>query len=64
MKFKNKKTAAFGCYGWSGEAVKIINQMMEEAGFEVINDGFRNQWNPDDEAKEKAIEFGSEIAKA
>ncbi len=64
MKFKNKKAAAFGCYGWSGEAVKIINKMMDEAGFDVINKGFRNQWNPDKEAKEKAIEFGKEIVKA
>lgn len=24
LKFKNKKTAAFGCYGWSGESVKLL----------------------------------------
>ena len=24
LKFKGKKAAAFGCYGWSGESVKII----------------------------------------
>ncbi len=64
MKFKNKKAAAFGCYGWSGEAVKLITGMMEEAGFEVINDGFRNQWNPDKKAQLEAVEFGKEIAKA
>ncbi len=64
MKFKKKKTAAFGCYGWSGEAVKIMNEKMKEAGFEVINDGFRNQWNPDKDAQNEAIEFGKEIAKA
>jgi flavorubredoxin len=64
MKFKNKKAAAFGCFGWSGESVKIINQLMQEAGFEVINEGLRNQWNPDEKAKKVAIKFGNEIAKA
>lgn len=63
MKFKNKKAAAFGCYGWSGEAVKIISEKMDGAGFELINDGFRNQWNPDDENQIKAVEFGKELAK-
>ncbi len=24
LKFKNKKAAAFGCYGWSGESVKLL----------------------------------------
>ena len=26
LKFKNKKAAAFGCYGWSGESVKILQE--------------------------------------
>ncbi|MBC8463753.1 MAG: anaerobic nitric oxide reductase flavorubredoxin [Deltaproteobacteria bacterium] len=25
LKFRNKKAAAFGCYGWSGESVKIVS---------------------------------------
>ncbi len=64
MKFKNKKAAGFGCYGWSGESVKVINKSMEEAGFEIIGKGYRNQWNPDEESKKQAIEFGKKIAKA
>lgn len=63
LKFKNKKAAAFGCYGWSGEAVKMINEMMRNAGFEVVSEGFRNQWNPNDDAQAAAIAFGREIAK-
>ena len=62
-KFRNKKAAAFGCYGWSGEAVKIINEMLRSANFEVISDGFRNQWNLDATTEELAIEFGKQIAK-
>ncbi len=62
LKFKGKKAAAFGCYGWSGEAVKEMNQLMAGAGFEVVNDGFKSQWNPDDAAQEAARAFGKSVA--
>lgn len=63
--FQNKKAAAFGCYGWSGESVKLINGLLEEAGFELINkDGLRMLWNPDEEAVEKAKTLGHEIGTA
>lgn len=63
MKFKNKKAAAFGCYGWSGESVKVINELLTSAGFEVVNEGFRNQWNPDTDMQKAAIDFGKTMAK-
>lgn len=63
LKFRGKKATAFGCYGWSGESVKIINQQLTDAGFEVVNQGFRNQWNPDLDMQNAAIDFGKEIAK-
>lgn len=62
MKFKNKKAAAFGCYGWSGESVKLLNGLMKDAGFEVISEGYRNQWNPDVGAQDEAIEYGKKLA--
>jgi flavorubredoxin len=61
--FKGKKAVAFGCYGWSGESVKVINELMANAGFEVASEGFRNQWNPDVDAQKEALEFGKKIAK-
>ncbi len=62
MRFKNKKAASFGCYGWSGESIKVIKEHLEKSGFSVINDGLRTLWNPDDESLEKCVEFGREIA--
>jgi len=62
MRFKNKKAASFGCYGWSGESIKVIKEHLEKSGFSVINDGIRAMWNPDDESIEKCVEFGREIA--
>ena len=48
LKFKNKKAAAFGCYGWSGESVKILRSKLEEAGFDVAEETVRSLWNPDE----------------
>ncbi len=62
MRFKGKKAAAFGCYGWSGESVKVINEMMTSAGFELVSDGYRNQWNPDKNAQQEAVDFGKKLA--
>ena len=62
LKFKNKKAAAFGCYGWSGESVKIISAVLEESGFDVIDEGLRVLWNPDDEGITKCVEFGKRFA--
>jgi len=62
LKFKGKKAAAFGCYGWSGESVKILNRRLEEAGFQVVDDGLRAQWNPDGEAVKACEDFGGKMA--
>ena len=64
LKFKNKKAAAFGSYGWSGEAVKQINNHLSEAGLEVINDGISKLWVPDSNALDDCKEFGKEFAKS
>lgn len=61
MKLKNKKAVAFGSYGWSGEAVKQITENLAKAGFEIINDGIKQMWTPDEEMKKQCIEFGKQI---
>ncbi len=62
LKFKGKKAAAFGCYGWSGESVKILNQRLQEAGFQIVDEGLRCFWNPDEEAIKASEEFGRKVA--
>ncbi|MDT4377063.1 flavodoxin domain-containing protein [Blautia coccoides] len=49
LKFKNKKATAFGCYGWSGESIKILQDKLKEAGFEVIDENIKSLWNPEDQ---------------
>jgi flavorubredoxin len=58
LKFKNKKAAAFGCYGWSGESVKVLNEALTKAGFSVVNEGLKALWQPGEEALSQALEFG------
>jgi flavorubredoxin len=62
LKFKKKKAAAFGCYGWSGESVKVLSEQLSQAGFEVAPEGFRAMWQPGDEELAQALEFGKAFA--
>ncbi|NLV98396.1 MAG: MBL fold metallo-hydrolase [Clostridiaceae bacterium] len=54
LKFKNKKAAAFGCYGWSGESVKILQERLTEAGFDLVDASLRVNWNPTQEDLDQA----------
>ena len=58
MKFKNKKAAAFGSYGWSGEVVKQLTERLKDAGFEVVNDGIRSLWVPDMDEMDSLTNYG------
>ena len=62
MKFKNKKAAVFGTYGWSGESTRILKQDMTDAGFTVMDEGLRYKWYPDESGKTAAFEYGKKIA--
>ena len=64
LQFKNKKAAAFGTYGWSEKSVKMIGQLLTEAGFEVVNDGYKVSWNPDEATLDGAVEFGKNFVKS
>ncbi len=57
LKFKEKKAGAFGCYGWSGEGVKILKERLADAGFEVIEPEIKSLWNPDEEDFAKIDDF-------
>ncbi len=63
LAFKNKKAAAFGSYGWSGESVGIVTEKLKEAGFDVANDGLKGYWNPDTEMIEQCEQFGEQFLK-
>ena len=62
LRFKGKKAAAFGCYGWSGESIEVINEGLREGGFEIVDEGLKVLWNPDEAGIQAAREFGGRIA--
>lgn len=61
LELKGKSAAAFGSYGWSGECVKIITKELKEAGFQVINEGIRELWNPDEAGLNRCRDFGKSL---
>ncbi len=61
LNFKGKKASAFGCYGWSGESVKIISESLNLSGFDIITEGLKILWNPNEESKIKCFEFGQKF---
>ena len=64
LKPNNKVAAAFGSYGWSGEAVKQINREFEEMKFDIVDPGVRISYVPDNQGLKACYELGKKIAKA
>ena len=64
LKPQNKIGAAFGSYGWSGEAVRQISDELKAMKFEMVEPGMRIQYVPDKDALNACEEFGRKIADA
>ncbi|MCF8025317.1 MAG: flavodoxin domain-containing protein [Desulfobacteraceae bacterium] len=58
---KNRIGTAFGSYGWSGEAVKIIREELEAMEVGIIDPGLRIQYVPDSDAVGQCLDFGRRI---
>jgi len=61
LKFKNKIGAAFGSYGWSGEAPKQVEELLRGAGVEIVKDAIKFKWQPRPEELDACRAFGREI---
>lgn len=59
----NKIGAAFGSYGWSGEAVKLLNKAMEEMKFDIADEGFRVKYVPEEDDMKKCVELGRTVGR-
>jgi len=58
LKPKNLIGGAFGSYGWSGEAVKQIVEVLGEMKVEPVGEGIRVKYVPDRDALEKCYSLG------
>jgi flavorubredoxin len=63
LRDRGKKAAAFGSYGWSGEAVKLIETQLRALKLNVVMDGISNKFSPDDKKYPQMVEFGRNFAK-
>jgi len=62
LKPKNKIGAAFGSYGWSGEAVGMIAERLRAMGIELVVEPLKIKYVPDNESLNKCRTTGARIA--
>ncbi len=58
----NKTAAAFGSYGWSGEAVGNIENRMKELRMDILSPGLRINFKPSEGELTSAYNFGQSFA--
>jgi len=60
---KNLLGAAFGSYGWSGEAVGKLEEWLQRMGVRLAAEGAKIQYVPDDEALAQCRALGETVAR-
>ncbi len=55
---KGKLAASFGSYGWSGEAVPLIEEHLRNMKLDIVQDGLATKFFPSEEQKEALMDFG------
>ncbi|MDD5132557.1 MAG: FprA family A-type flavoprotein [bacterium] len=59
-----KLAAAYGSFGWSGEAVKMIEDRLKSLKLKTFEPGYKVNFAPTEENLAKAREFGQKFAEA
>ena len=63
ISLKGKVGAAFGSYGWSGEAPNMLTEIMKNRfGMDVIEPALRIKYNPDSKGLEECRKLGKTVA--
>jgi flavorubredoxin len=60
---RNKAAMAFGSYGWSGQAVSLINQVLQGLKLKMAHGGFQVKYIPDEKELVEARVLGEELAR-
>ena len=60
---KGKPAAAFGSFGWSGEAVKLIEDHLRNLKLKVVGEGLTARFFPNSKETDRLISFGEEFVK-
>ncbi len=62
LKPKNLTGAAFGSYGWSGEAAAQVNDILSEMKVDLASEPIKAKYVPDGEVLAKCFDLGKSIA--
>lgn len=61
---KNLIGAAFGSYGWSGESISQINDILKTMQIELVSEGIKVNYVPGEENLKSCFELGRNIGEA
>ena len=61
---KGKPAAAFGSFGWSGEAVRLIEDHLRNLKLRIVSEGITARFLPDQEESDRLITFGEKFGHA
>jgi flavorubredoxin len=64
LKPASKIAGAFGSFGWSGEAVKLVSAELAAMNFNLIDPGPRLQYVPDAAGHAACVDYGKRIGEA
>ncbi|GBE14128.1 MAG TPA: hypothetical protein ENH32_04980 [Proteobacteria bacterium] len=64
IKLRGKKAVVFGSYGWSGEAVKLVEERLKGIKIKIPAEGFRAQLFPTEADLENCRELGAKLVEA
>jgi flavorubredoxin len=60
---RGRRGLAFGSYGWGGQSVKQIEEILAGSGFEIMTEGIRIKYVPDDNALAELSRITEEAVK-
>jgi flavorubredoxin len=61
---KGKLASAFGNYGWSGEAVGLLENRLERMRMAIVQPGLKVRFGLSDQDRQRCVEFGKTFAQA
>lgn len=61
---KNQLAGVFGSFGWSGEAIDMLESKVKDGGYSLAFDPIRVKFKPDDKTLQYCEEIGTDFAQA
>lgn len=61
---KGKPAGAFGSYGWSGEAIKLVEDHLKNLKLDVVSDGMATRFYPGGEKSDRLVAWGESFGRS